>query len=124
MKYLLFSEEAALGGPVAGSSEFRQEFTALGPRDSKGRSLRDFDLKQRLFQYPCSFLVYSSSFDALPSEVKGYVYQKLHDVLTGKEKDEAFAHLSGGDRQAILEILCETKKGLPEYWGVGIGVRK
>lgn len=116
VKYLLFSEEAALAGPIAGPSEFQREFETAGLRDSRGRSLRDFDLQQRLFKYPCSFLIYSTSFDALPGEVKAYVYQRIHDVLTGKEKDKAYSHLSKEDRQAILEILRETKKDLPGYW--------
>ena len=41
-----------------------------GPRDSKGRSLRDFDLHERLFRYPLSYMIYSESFDAMPSRLK------------------------------------------------------
>lgn len=116
VKYLLFSEEAALQGSVAETTEFQREFSGAGLRDARGRSLRDFDLQRRVFKYPCSFLIYSTSFEALPAEVKGYVYQRLHDVLTGKDADKAFSHLSEEDRRAILEILLETKKGLPGYW--------
>ena len=40
----------------------------------------------------------------------------LWEVLTGKDTSPAFAHLTGEDRKAILEILRGTKDGLPDYW--------
>src|SRR5262249_14740086 len=64
VKYLLFSGEVKLEEPVAGTSDFAKEFAARGPFDKKGRSLRQFDLKTRLFKYPCSYLIYSKSFAA------------------------------------------------------------
>jgi hypothetical protein len=57
--YLLFVDEAALPSAVAGSSGFADTFAGLGPRDRKGRSLRAFDLRTRLFRYPCSYMIYS-----------------------------------------------------------------
>lgn len=116
VEFLLLSEEAPLTGTIAGTSGFAGKFSAEGVRDSKGRSLRDLDLKTRLFQYPCSYLIYSEAFDGLPDEVKTVVYQRLHAILTGKDTSEAFAHLTAADRKTILEILLETKDGLPEYW--------
>jgi hypothetical protein len=112
LKYLLFTEEAELTAPVAGTSSFARDFTALGPRDSKGRSLRDFDLRTRLLKYPCSYLIYSDAFEKLPAQLKEVIYQRLFNILTGKEED--FDSLPG--RQAILEILRETKPDLPSYW--------
>ena len=50
--YLLFVDEAPLVGPMKGSSGFAEAFTAQGPRDGQGRSLRDLDLQRRLFRYP------------------------------------------------------------------------
>ena len=79
--------------PVAGTSDFAKEFAERGPFDKRGRSLRQFDLSTRLFKYPCSYLVYSKVFAALPKEVKDYVLRRLHEVLTGKDTSEAFAHL-------------------------------
>src|SRR5262249_55868993 len=79
--YLLFSGEARLTAPIRGTSGFAEQFAQRGPRDSRGRSLRDFDLQTRLFKYPCSYLVYSSSFAALPPEVKEYVLRRMHEVL-------------------------------------------
>jgi hypothetical protein len=112
VEYLLFSGEATLTAPIRGTSSFADEFSQRGPRDGKGRSLRDFDLQTRLFKYPCSYLVYSSSFAALPTEAKDYVFRRLHEVLEGRDQSGKFTHLSAADRRAILEILTDT---LPEW---------
>jgi hypothetical protein len=116
VKYLLFCDDVRLTDPLKGTSGFAEEFAKRGPFDKKGRSLREFDLKTRLFKYPCSYLIYSPAFDGLPASVKERVYRRLWDVLTGKETGKDYAHLSGADRQAIKEILIDTKPGLPEYW--------
>jgi hypothetical protein len=116
VRYLLFADEAPLDGPIAGTSDFAREFAARGPRDAAGRSLRDFDLRRRLFRYPCSYLIYSDAFDALPGPAKEYVYRRLLDVLTGKEQGGGYHRLSAEDRRVILEILVATKPGLPAEW--------
>jgi hypothetical protein len=111
VKAMLFSEEAQLTEPVTGTSSFAADFTSRGPRDSKGRSLRDFDLKHRLLRYPMSYLIYSESFDAMPAELKEYVERRIREVLTGQDTSPEFSHLSTDDRKAILEILHDTKPG-------------
>jgi len=120
LRYLLFVNEAPLSVPggegVEGSSSYRKEFEARGVRDAEGRSLRDFDLKTRIFRYPCSYLIYSASFDALPEPAKGYVYHRLLEVLSGEDKSGDFSRLSAEDRRAVLEILLATKPGLPAEW--------
>lgn len=95
-------------GRIEGTSAFASEFTARGPRDSKGRSLRDFSLDERLFEYPLSFLVYSDAFDALPALVQQRAYRSMHDILTGDD-DPDFPLLDEVRRQQVLEILLETK---------------
>ena len=117
--YMLFTEEAELPDAVQGTSPFAAEFAARGPTDSQGRSLRQFDLKKRLFKYPLSFLIYTKSFDALPEVARERVYRRLYDILTGSDTSEPYNTLASEDRQAVLEILRETKKGLPEYWKAG-----
>jgi hypothetical protein len=117
VKYLLFCDEPALTAPIEGTTSYAREFTARGPFDKKGRSLRDFDLQSRLFKYPLSYLIYSNGFNGLPQQTKDYVYRRLFDILTGKVQDKEFAHLTPETRQAILEILRDTKADLPEYWG-------
>ena len=116
VRYLLFCGETKLTGKLEGASSFTKEFSDQGPRDTQGRSLRDFDLGTRLFKYPCSYLIYSKAFDGLPSAVKDYVLQRLWKVLNNEESSNDFAHLSAEDRKAILEILLVTKRDLPDYW--------
>jgi hypothetical protein len=119
LRYLLFSNEAplsALDPQSLVASPFAKEFAARGPRDSQGRSLRDFDLKQRIFRYPCSYLIYSDAFDAIPEPAKSYVYHRLLQILTGQDQSDDFARLSAQDRRAVLEIVLETKPGLPAEW--------
>jgi hypothetical protein len=124
VKYLLFGGEAELKGQVRGTSGFTAEFARRGPRDPRGRSLRDFDLQRRLFKYPCSYLIYSPSFAALPKEVKDYVLQRMWEVLSGQDTGKDFAHLSAADRRAVREILVATLPGLPECWKTGPGVKE
>jgi hypothetical protein len=101
---------------VRGSSGFAEAFSRQGPRDSKGRSLRDLDLTRRLARYPCSYMIYTPAFDALPEVAKETVYGRLWHILSGKDADTRYARLSLADRTAIVEILRETKKGLPAYF--------
>jgi hypothetical protein len=121
VRYLLFTNETPLQAPIAGTSDFARQFTARGPRDSEGRSLRDFDLQKRIFKYPCSYLIYSEAFDAIPAPAKDYIYRRLFDILSGREQGPEFASLSSQDRRAILEILVATKPGLPQEWKQFVG---
>jgi hypothetical protein len=114
--YLLFVDEAPLPGPVAGTTAFAANFALDGPRDGQGRSLRELQLEQRLLKYPCSYLIYSKPFEALPAEVKAAIYDRMWTVLSGEETGERYAVLSEADRTAVVEILRDTKPDLPDYW--------
>ena len=114
--YMLFVDEAPLQSKIEGTSGFADRFSADGPRDSRGRSLRQLDLEHRLMRYPCSYMIYSEVFDSLPLEAKDAIYRRLWLVLTGATTDERYSSLSRSDRKAIVEILRETKKGLPLYF--------
>ena len=81
--YMLFAGEARLDDPVEGVSMFTKTFPQRGPRDSQGRSLRDFDLKTRLFRFPLSYMIYSEAFDALPAYDRERIWKGLYDVVTG-----------------------------------------
>jgi len=117
--YMLFAGEAPLKDAVEGVSTFTRTFPQRGPRDRRGRSLRDFDLRARLFRYPLSYMVYSGGFDALPDPVRQRIYRRLYDILSGADRTAPYAHLSGDDRRAIIGILRDTKPGLPDYWRPG-----
>ena len=114
--YLLFVDEAPLVGPVQGGNGFAARFAARGPKDGMGRSLRDFDLRRRMFRYPCSYMIYTEAFDALPAEAKTAVYARLWEVLSGRDTGPRYKVLTPADRRAVIEILRDTKKGLPDYF--------
>jgi hypothetical protein len=109
VRAMLFSGETVLTDPIAGTSGFAADFAKQGPRDSRGRSLRDLDLKTRLLRYPLSYVIYSDAFDQMPAVLKDYIYRRLREVLGGTDTSPAYAHLSAADREAILGILKETK---------------
>lgn len=115
VKAMLFVKEAPLAEPIRGTSSFAADFAARGPKDSRGRSLRELDLKQRVFKHPLSYLIYSEDFDALPGVVKDCVYRRLREVLSGDDRSPEFAHLTDADRSAILGILEDTK---PDFTAV------
>jgi hypothetical protein len=115
--YLLFVAEAPLADHIQGTSTFAQRFAAIGPRDRKGRSLRELDLTRRLLRYPCSYEIYSDAFEALPPSAKGPIYRRMWQVLSGDERGDRYrSALSPDDRRAIVEILRDTKPDLPAYF--------
>lgn len=116
LTYMLFQDERPLREPVVGVSTFTKTFPERGPKDKQGRSLRDFDLKTRMFKYPLSYMIYSRAFDGMPDLVRERVYQRLYEILTGKDTSERYAKLTADDRRNILEIVRETKPNLPAYW--------
>jgi hypothetical protein len=101
--YLTFAEEAPLLEPVHGVSTFTKTFSSQGPRDRRGRSLREFDLNTRLFRYRLSYMIYSDLFDAMPASLRTRVYARLREVLA--ERDPM-----------AMEIVRETKNNLPPNW--------
>jgi hypothetical protein len=114
--YMLFVNEAPLTSEIKGSVVFAGQFTQRGPRDRRGRSLRDFDLQSRLFQYPCSYLIYSPAFDSLEESLRQQVFRQLWNVLSSSDAPAGYNHLDNEVRESILEILRETRVGLPSYW--------
>ena len=114
--YLLFVDEAALKSPIEGVSGFAKKFASLGPFDGKGRSFRQFDLERRMMRYPCSYMIYTEAFDAIPAPAKDAIYQRMWQILSGGDKDPKYSRLSPADRRAVIEILRDTKKDLPAYF--------
>jgi len=114
--YMLFVNEAPLREPVSGISTFSQTFARRGPRDRLGRSLREFDLRTRLFRHPLSYMIYSDLFDAMPPAVRERVLARLHDVLTGKDASPMYDSLRPAEREALLQIVRDTKSNLPAGW--------
>lgn len=114
--YMLFVDEVPLPSKIQSTSGFAGEFSAQGPKDSQGRSLRLLDLQHRLMRYPCSYMIYSDAFDSLPDQAKSAIYARMWQILSGQDKTPKYAKLSFADRKAIIEILRQTKKNLPDYF--------
>jgi hypothetical protein len=112
----LMCDEAKLEAAITGTTDFAKEFTAAGKKDAQGRSLRDLDLQTRLFRHPCSFLIYTDSFDALPAELRERFWKRMDAALGAGDTSGKFAHLSADDRAAIRGILAATKPGAPTHW--------
>jgi hypothetical protein len=114
--YMLFADEKPLPSKVEGTSGFAEKFSSEGPNDSQGRSLRQFDLQQRLMEYPCSYMIYPGAFDALPEDLKDATYARIWRILSGEERGKRYASLTLENRRAVVQILRETKKRLPDYF--------
>ncbi len=112
VSYLLMRDEFPLQDPVSGTSGFAEEFASRGRRDPQGRSLRDLDLNTRLFRYPCSYLIDSPAFDALPDEVRSRIVKRLKAILQDGDEAEHYPQLTPAMRSEILEILTFLK---PEF---------
>lgn len=110
--YMLFRDEAPLVEPIEGVSAFAAEFAARGRRDAVGRSLRDLDLRTRLFRYPLSYMIGSDAFRALPEATRALIYQRLRAAFTTPEAGTPAARLSPADRRAVLEILADMDRDL------------
>jgi hypothetical protein len=116
LRYLLMAGEARWSTPIKGTTDYARQFAAQGVRDKRGRSLRELDLQTKLFRYPCSYLIYSESIDALPNPALDYFYRQLWLALIGRSTDKALASIPVADRKAVLEILRETRSNLPDFF--------
>ena len=103
--YMTFAGEVALPGPIQGSSGFAAHFAATGPRDAQGRSLREHDLKTKLFRHPLSYMVYSNAFDALKPQAKARVWRQLQARLRGTPEG-----------RTAIAIAAATKPDVPTDW--------
>jgi hypothetical protein len=115
--YLLFVDEVPPPARVTPRSGFAERFTAAGPHDQQGRSLRQLDLDRRLLRYPCSYMVYTRAFEHLPPGAREAVYRRMWSILSGQDTSTRYAHLSLEDRRAIIGILRDTKHDLPDAFG-------
>lgn len=118
LKYLLFVDEAPLKGPIRGNTDYAKVFQSRGIKDGKGRSLRQLDLKSRLFRHPCSYLIYSQSFQKMHPVMRKHLIRRLHAILTGEDQSDAFASLTKDQRREIKDILTATLPDLPAYWSL------
>jgi hypothetical protein len=114
LDHLLFLEEAPLPpGAVPVRGAFASLYEAGGPHTKDGRSLRELDLKQRVFRRRCSPLIGSDYFQKLPVPLQQRVAARLRRVLEAPETEPRYAYLAAEERTAIRAVLTET---LPALW--------
>lgn len=111
--YLLFTDEAPPLVPLTPNPRFAASLESRTPKDRLGRSFGQLDLVNRLLRYPCSYMVYSDAFDALPKAVRDAVYLRMLDVLSETDPHATRVRPSANDRRAVLEILRDTKPDFP-----------
>ena len=108
-EYLLFVDEVPPPARLTPLAGFASHFAAQGPRDPRGRSLRELDLDSRLLRYGGSYMIYSPAFDALPPAARQAVYGRMIAIL----EDPARLHLTTSERHALRDILRQTKADWP-----------
>jgi hypothetical protein len=115
-RYILFAEEAKLPAEgVVGDPDFIREFQR-NKKPIGGASLKDFDLRNRIFKYRCSYMLYTESWLKLPKVLTDRVYYKMAEGLREQNANPAYAHLAVEEKRAIRVILKETLPGLPSWW--------
>ena len=114
VRYLLFADEVPLPG-VEGDSVFKAEFMKAGVAVG-GASLREFDLKTRLFKHRCSYMIHSAIFAGMPREMKLLVYRHLALALSETQPDKAYSYLPLPEKRTIRAILKATMKDAPAGW--------
>jgi hypothetical protein len=117
VRYVLFADEPPLTAPIEGSPDFRKAFESAGPRDKKGRSLRQLDLAHRLFIHPCSFLLQGEPFAALPGPLRLKILARIDSAIASSEPSGIASHISPAERSTLREILRETVPGYPAIHG-------
>lgn len=111
-RYLLFADEAALpGGGIEGDPVLVKDFLSKRKPDSGDDSLRDLDLKTRLFKHRCSYMIYETAFAGLPEIMKRRVSGRMSAALDEQRPDPAFAYLEPKEKRAIQSIVRATLPG-------------
>lgn len=114
VRYLLFTDEAPLPPNAVWSSAFQEDFRANARKASDGTSLKDFQLRERLFQYRCSYMIYSGLFLGMPEPLKNAVFRELGSGLS--PASAAYPHLGAEEKAAIRRILRETLPAETAAW--------
>ena len=113
-RYLLFTSEAPLpDGGFEGDPAFRRDFLIDRRTTRDGLSLKDLDLRTRMFRHRCSYMIYSAVFRGLPVEMKRRVFARLEAVLTCPDPVAGYEMIPAPERQTIRRILMETVPGYP-----------
>ncbi len=116
-RYVLFADEAPLtAGGVEGDANFKSDFLQNRRKSTAGFSLKDFDLRTRLFRHRCSYMIYTAPFQKLPAPLKQRIFTRLAIALDTAKPAPEFAYLPPAEKHSIAEILRETLPDLPPGW--------
>ncbi len=116
VRYLLFADEASLtAGGLRGDLAFQTDFLKTRRAAPGGASLKDFDLRTRLFRHRCSYMIYSPIFTALPAAMKQRIYAQLSAALDPAHAPAEYAYLPPPEKQAIRAILRATVPDLAAW---------
>lgn len=99
-----------------GLPEFKKDFNGQARKTVQGESLRDLELKTRLFKYRCSYMIYSPVFQGLMPEMKLRIYKRLGKALDVRTPDQNYAYLPEAEKRVIRQVLQETLTDLPKGW--------
>jgi hypothetical protein len=115
VRYILFADEAKLPpSGIVGDEQYAKDFLSNKKASGSGLSLKDLDLKTRMFKHRCSYMLYTPQWQKLPALIKNRVYAGMKLALSGKDRN--YAYLSAQERLAIVSILRETLPDLPADW--------
>jgi hypothetical protein len=109
-RYLLFADEVPLpAGGIGGDALLKKDFLKRARKAKDGASLRDFDLRTRIFKHRCSYMIHSAAFAGLPAPLKQRVFVNLRTALAPGKPHPDSMHLPAAEKNAIAKILTETK---------------
>ncbi|HWB07073.1 MAG TPA: hypothetical protein VG796_28880 [Verrucomicrobiales bacterium] len=114
--YILFQKEAKLpAGGITGDAAYIKDFQANRRAITGDHSLKEFDLKTRLFRYRCSYMIYTNYWASLPALIKDRCWKRLRTLLS-RDAQGCAAWLPPIERAAIRKILAGTLPESPQEW--------
>lgn len=115
-RYIVFADEAKFPAKgIVGDPKYAEDFLRDRKMTKAGLSLKDFDMKTRIFKHRCSFMLYTDTWKHAPRELKDRVYYHMAGYLRD-QPDAQHAHIPPAERLAIRSILKETVTDLPSWW--------
>lgn len=115
-RYITFADEAKFPAKgITGDATYAADFLRDRRATRAGLSLKDLDMRTRIFKYRCSYMLYTDTWKQAPRELKERVYYHLALYLRD-QPDAAHGHLPPAERLAIRAILKETMNDLPAWW--------
>ncbi len=115
-RYITFAEEAKFPAKgITGDPAYAEDFLRDRKVTKAGISLKDLDMKTRMFKHRCSYMLYTDTWKEAPKELKDRVYYHMALYLRD-QPDAQHAHIPAAERMAIRSILKETMTDLPSWW--------